>query len=134
MAMVASNSMNDLSNPDYSPFANLSERIARKHKSRPLESTDPKPIMIECDMDGPLTVTKGSVMCNFCGSCIRRNYLTNHRSSGACARLAEKREQQIMKNNRLAHLPQTVYRGPYVRLTDSSDDSSNQIINRNNVV
>lgn len=125
MAIVASNNMDELifreTNLNYSPFANLSERIAKKYKSRSLQSTDPTPIMINCDTNGPLTVTKESIMCDFCGSIIRRNYLINHRNSGACARQAEKREQKIMKNSRTSTDPQTVYHGPYVRLIDNKN-------------
>lgn len=121
MALV-SNNMNKLMFPEsrsnYSSFDDLSERIAKKYKNRLIESTDPIPIMIKCDTTGPLTVTKGSVMCDSCGSIIRRNYLTNHRNSGACSRLTEKREQQILKDN-----PPSTYIGPIIKLTNNSSNS-----------
>lgn len=86
-------SLNGPVNP--SPISELGEIIAKKYGSRSLMSTDPAPIKISCDTTGPLNVAKGFIMCDTCGSIIRRNYLTNHRNSGACARLAEKRNLQI---------------------------------------
>lgn len=127
--MIMSTNMDELlfSRPklNYSPFSDLSERIAKKYEYRPLRSTDPMPIKLNCDTDGPLTINKESIMCNLCGSIIRKNYLTNHRESGACVRLAEKREQEYN------YIPrsQTIYNGPYVNLKNS-DDIINQSLNK----
>lgn len=117
MAIVVSNELMLQENKlNYTFFDNLNEQISKKYKSRLVQSTDPVPIMIKCDITGPLTVTKGSIMCDFCGSIIRKNYLINHRNSGACARLQEKRKQQDLKcDSRL------VYNGPYVNLKNSND-------------
>jgi hypothetical protein len=83
-------------------FSELNSIIASKYGYRSLEPTDPTPIMINCDLSGPLNVSKGFIMCDCCGSVIRKNYLNNHRESGACTRLVQKRELN--------------YRGPMVRL------------------
>lgn len=78
-----------------SPISDLGKIIAKKYRSRSLMPTDPSPIMINCETVGPLNVAGGFIMCDACGSIIRKNYLTNHRSSGACMRLAEKRNQTL---------------------------------------
>ena len=109
MTLVAST--DELMHLKSSPFPNLSERILKKYNSRSLQPTDPTPIPISCDTTGPLTVTKGSIMCDICGSIIRKNYLNNHRNSGACERLKEKREPTPTQ--------QIVYNGPYVHLENN---------------
>lgn len=114
---------------NHSPLSDLGKIIAKKYRSRSLQPTDPTPILINCDTSGPLNVTKGFIMCDTCGSIIRRNYLTSHRNSGACARLAEKREQQnkdIQRNNSTSQQSiggtQACYTGPYVHLSINSDN------------
>jgi hypothetical protein len=125
MALVASNSTDELIHSYRSPFSNLSERIAMKYNSRSLQSTDPTPIMINCDTTGPLNISKGSIMCDICGSVIRKTYLMNHRNSGACDRLKEKREQIIPG-------PQSTYQGPYIHLENDSNESIKSSLNKNN--
>lgn len=83
-----------------SPYPDLDKMIYDKCGRRRLQIGDPEPINIKCEVNGPLDVAKGYIMCNNCGSVIRNNYLNNHRSSGACSRSVEKQ----------------MYRGPYVNM------------------
>ena len=87
--------------PTYaSPFPDLDKMISEKCGRRLLHSDDPGPINIKCNT---LIVTKDYIMCDHCGSVIRRNYLTNHRSSGACMRLVEKQQR--------------TYQGPHFKMS-----------------
>jgi hypothetical protein len=88
-------------------FSDISKIITEKYKNRPLTPSDPAPIMIPCNIDGPLNISKGVIMCDLCGSIIRKNYLQNHRKSGACSRAAEKIE---IKSNK--------YSGPYIQINN----------------
>jgi len=90
-----------------SPFPDLDKMITERCGRRLLQSNDPEPINIKCNASGPLTVTKGYIMCDCCGSIIRRNYLTNHRNSGACMRSVEKQKEKAQRSK---------YQGPYVAL------------------
>lgn len=86
-------------------FTNIDQLVTNKYPNRNVASTDPIPIIINCNMNGPLNVAGGFIMCDKCGSIIRQSYLITHRSSGACGRNAEKFkfEENILK-----------YEGPYV--------------------
>jgi hypothetical protein len=110
-----------------SALGNIGELIAKKYRSRDLTPSDPAPITIDCDTKGPLNVAGGFIMCDGCGHIIRGNYLPNHKSSGACDRIAEKkrREQKILRrltSNNPTGLIQE-YDGPFVCLSDSSTPS-----------
>lgn len=109
-----------------STLGNIGELIAKKYPSRELTASDPAPIMINCDTKGPLNVSGGFIMCDGCGHIIRANYLSNHKSSGACERIIEKKKQRkdsLVRNN-------IQYDGPYVSLSNSSEPSGQQLRNK----
>ena len=89
-------------------FRTFDDLITARYPARVVQSNDTNPIVVNCDNIGPLTVRKGYLLCDCCGSIIRQNYLNNHRSSGACTRLASKRSNKP-------------YGGPYVRIDKSGD-------------
>jgi len=49
---------------------------------------------VDPNIVGPLMVTRGTVMCDQCGSLIRRNYFRQHQSSGACNRNVQRQKKQ----------------------------------------
>lgn len=72
----------------------IADLVAQKYQSRPIAPDAPQPIEITVTSEGPLSVSRGSVLCDICGSIVRQSYFSVHRSSGACARAAEKRKQR----------------------------------------
>ena len=84
----------------------LTEIISSKYTSRKVESHDPRPIRVSCDEVGPLLIRKGFLLCE-CGSIIRQSYYKEHKSSGACSRLATKRNIKPITRQ---------YGGPYVHM------------------
>lgn len=121
--MAESNNLTNIKSKLY----DLNEIICKKYKNRLIEPTDLTPIEINCDLSGPLFVNGGSIMCDKCGSVIRQGYLTNHRNSGACNRLVEKRQCKEKSRKKKAKsfdmLPiNTGYVGPRVRLTFDNEN------------
>lgn len=70
----------------------LDKMIAKKYPSRPVQPSDPSPIVITGNANGPLMVDSDRVLCDKCGHIIRKNYLTQHQESGACARAVERKK------------------------------------------
>jgi hypothetical protein len=69
----------------------IDQRISERYRSRPVRPTDPSPIVITSEANGPLMVDSSRVLCNECGNIIRKNYLAHHQGSGACARTVERK-------------------------------------------
>lgn len=76
----------------------IADLVAQKHQTRPIGPDAPQPIEITVTSTGPLSIDRGSVLCDICGSIIRQSYLPAHRSTGACARAAERRKQSNDEN------------------------------------
>lgn len=68
----------------------LGEMISKRYQNRNVIDTDPNPIEINCNINGPLPVSRKYILCDACGSVLRPNYLITHRESGACVRLINK--------------------------------------------
>ena len=89
----------------------IADLVAQKYKSRPIGPDTPQPIEITVTSTGPLSVNRGSVLCDLCGSIIRQSYLPVHRSSGACARAAERQKQNDDENRQTT---------PQIKSTDAT--------------
>lgn len=75
----------------------ITDLVAQKYQSYPIGPDTPQPIEITVTSTGPLSVNRGSVLCDLCGSIVRQSYFSVHQSSGACARAAERRKENDEK-------------------------------------
>jgi len=75
-------------------WANIERSINRIYKNQPITVNDPTPTIINCNIDGPINISKSHVMCDGCGKILRHRYLKQHKNSGACDRIIEKIQKQ----------------------------------------
>ncbi len=101
------------------------ERIlSARYPNRKISRSDPTPIPINDTQLGPLKISGGYVMCDFCGVITRSNYLNYHRSSGACRRkINGKNNSSTETSPKSPHNPQHNQLNTSIELVLDSSDS-----------